>query len=1149
MRRAPRKFPARSALSHQGTGAGYSLLTVLMLLTLLGIAMGGLLFFITQAARTSGAMIERRRTFYACDGMSRQIMTLSQKFLERNTLEDVPESIMEAELRRDLRPNVPAGFIVNDSDLEVPEKPLPSPVPVETITNGPFAGLQAKIQTIDIRLQASKNGTVCRTEQSISLGRIALFQFFVFADLPLLDVVPPVGESMFLRGRIHTNGRMCLGGAPFSVAASNTPFAVRLDSRVTAVERVLQASLPGCQLGGPGEAGIVNFRAPGEQGLGPDRLFNPAAFDPLRALESSGCPDGRPGPLCTGGWRSYAVAHWLGRVQDFDHQVSELTLPVDPPVRHAQLGWAANGGPVTQQMTIGSSRPNTRFLVEPELTNDPVGFARNKMAHKAQLRIIDGVWYVKDPGDNNDPNFDGDDGPWPGIPIWSDHPGEFRTGTPAMTREGVEGGGSGPGRAGSGLEVGQSDIRADLVERADADPRLENANWARRLTMNNVPPTPRRFSYYAFVDRSQAQADNDRATPVLEPRGAGLQWGRVCRTEFVVDVGPVTRCETDPPAVVSYGAISPVQLTPVSSTNQVYWQPGFRFTNRDFNGRTKHGKGNDTGWCGGSTNSGVGDDIRNSQTASAIPMPVRGSDDGNLIFADFPLAGSPLPSAGTSVAVVGGSLPNIGTVCNNDNETQARRRARLALLEGTRTGFVDTNNHPGDSRLRTPAQEKILPINFDIHAFQEALADRTPGELGSYFCSSCLWKTFNGSVFITNTWKGSMLGAPVFPDGEAAPPPDPQGGMIDPNQPRAQNETQSTTSPLPYPLCSAASDEPLADGAHAQLVNHRFVDADDVTSGFTPPYTGNGIARPFARQFPAGQPRPPTSLSPPEASSTITPPDVLNPSPSRALVGSFSIPDCNLYSLTSATAPFARARPTAVRVINARVMNRNANLCGPNQNQPCLPELSTATGASASAEGRLQNGLNFITNVPIYVVGDVNQTSEVNNVQTGVKATDWVPFMIAADTVTTLSNAWDDDLSRWQVSTDDGRLASGALSIIRPATSTRYHMLLLTGINAAGAFGASGIQTLAQTGGGLPNAMRLMENWDANDATHLLRGALVLGWNPVYTQWRVGNVNRRSYLPPLIRDWQFDRHLNATINQPPDSPVFDVAAVRSWRRE
>ena len=141
--------------------------------------------------------------------------------------------------------------------------------------------------------------------------------------------------------------------------------------------------------------------------------------------------------------------------------------------------------------------------------------------------------------------------------------------------------------------------------------------------------------------------------------------------------------------------------------------------------------------------------------------------------------------------------------------------------------------------------------------------------------------------------------------------------------------------------------------------------------------------------------------------------------------------------------------------------------------------------------------------------------------------------MVAADTITTMSNAWDDNFSRWAVQTDDNALQTPGGFDIRPAASTRFHMLLLTGINAAGTFTGNNITSFGSSGGGLPNAMRLMENWNTEAAIHTFRGAIVLGWSPVYTHFRVAPVSRGTYVPPRLRDWQFDRHLNATINQPP----------------
>jgi len=1114
------------------------MLMVLLLLGLLGVAMGGLLAIVLGGAQTSGAMIERRRTFYACDGMGRQLAALGQGFLSRNTLEDVPESQMQAELRSFLPRITPPGFETRPEDLVIPERPLLDPQPLEMITTGPFAGLEVKLQTIEMRFEARREGTgaVCRAEQTLSLGRIALFQFFVFADLPLIEIAT-LNDPVLMRGRMHANGRFCLSGAPVTANPFFTgDHAVRLDTRITAVERILHGADGRCGFGG-GDVGIVGNRAPGSQVAGaPDRLFDERVLSPLTLRGQSGCIDA----TCPGGWRSFALGRWIGRVQDTDHEVQELTLPVDPPVRFTHLGWAADGRTVLQQMTASSSRPNNRFLVEPVLAGrDPAGFSRNKLADKAQIRIIDGVWYVKDPGANNSPAQVVDDGPWPGIPIWSDHPGEFTTAVPAMGREGVEGT--------SPLQVGQSDIRRALEESADG--RLANAKWSRRAPLR-ASPTPRRFSFYGFVDRDQADGVGAR----LQPRGPGLQFGRVLNPSGDLDV--------DPPAVVSYGAIIPVALD-AGDADSTYWFPGVRLTDNrlpsDRDDPTAP-RPSSVGFCGGRSDAGAIpgiDDVGDNDLAPAVPRPfLRVSTDSGTVDVPtgFPAPGSPLPGDGATLTYQSGAEGwERGRLCERDSNTlQFRRRMRLALLESTRTGFKDTHSH-SDTRFANPnpPQEDILPLNVNLHALQEALADKTPGELGSYFCEGCLWERFNGTIWVGNTWRGSMLSLP-FPDGAAAPPPSPvvdDIGILGRRraQPKAPNEGRSTTGPLPYPLCGADSDESAT--ALAQVVGHRFLEADEViatsgalASGFAAPFAQNGVLDRFERGVDA--PTRPTLMSPPEpapVAPAVLPDDIVAPPPG-GMVTTFTVPDCRRYSLVDG--PFAAVRPTAVRLINGRSLNFNARRCGNAGNQRCHPELSSARNGG---EGQLEDGLNFVTNVPLYIVGDVNRTSEIERVQTGRKATDWIPFMVAGDTVTTLSNSWSDHGSRWGVNTADGRLRIG-LNPIREASSTQYHMLVLTGLAASGVFvGPKDVRNVGTSGGGLTGAMRLMENW--SDAVHRFRGSLVLGWMPVYTQWRQDRPDVRSYRPPGLRDWQFDQHLNATVNQPPDSPVFDVTALRSWRRE
>ncbi len=1119
---------------------------VMMLLGLLGIAVGGLMAAIVNGAQTSGNMIDRRRTFYACDGMGRQLAALGQAFLSRNTLEDVPESQMQAELRAFLPRITPPGFESNPSDLVIPEKPLADPQPSEMITTGPFSGLQVKLQTIDMRFEARRtaSGAVCRAEQTLSLGRIALFQFFAFADIPLLELSPPLGDVVFLQGRIHTNGRTCLGGAPAATGLVRGDHAVRLDSRITAVDRIHHAADARCGFGG-GDVGILGARAPGQQIRGePDRLFDDRLLDPLRLNGQSGCFNG---PGCPGGWRSFALGRWLGRVQDRDHEVQELTLPVDPPVRFTQLGWAADGRTFLQQMTASSSRPNNRFLVEPVLTTrDPPGFSRNKIADKAQIRIIDGVWYLKDPGENNDVDETDDDGPWPGIPIWSDHPGEYTTNTPEMTKEGVEG--SEP------IQVGQSDIRRALETGRRAletgeDSRLENAKWSKRRAIG-ASPTPRRFSHYAFVDRSQAQT----AGPSLDPPGMGLQFGRVKRC---TTAGNCLGLDVDPPAVISYGAIAPIRLP----GGLPYWVPGVRFTDTREDFERNNGNGPTPGFCGGRSDAGSPrfiDEVRHNDIHAVLPPPTQrfetSTESGTVVSfreTGFPSPNSPLPSDGSGVAYAPGNDGwEQGAICRTSSDVDFRHRMRLALLESARTGFRDTNHHSDTAFANSsPSQTDVLPLNFNLHALQEALADRTPGELGSYFCASCLWKSFNGIIYVSNTWRGSMLSLP-FPDNRAAPPPSP---LVDDRgisgvtpQPRIPRDDHSTTGPLPYTLCAANSDESTT--ALAQVVGHRFLEADELQApngslqiSFTMPYVQNGAGGQMHRNIVVPSR---ASLSPTESAPL---PSDLVMAPTGGLKGTFVIPNCQAYSTVNG--PLAGARPTALRLINGRTINFNASKCGPNRNQECQPQLSaSATGDAVSAVGKLSDGLNVISNVPVYIVGDMNNTSEIDEVQTGKKATDWIPFMIAGDTITTLSNGWSDEGSRWNVSTADFAMSKEFGKGPRVAQSTTYNMLLLTGLPGGGVFTGPGtVAPVGATSGGIIGGMRLMEDW--RERVHRFRGSIVLGWMPVYTQWRVDRPSARSYVPPGLRDWRFDQHLNATVNQPPNSPVFDVTALRSWRRE
>lgn len=345
----------------------------------------------------------------------------------------------------------------------------------------------------------------------------------------------------------------------------------------------------------------------------------------------------------------------------------------------------------------------------------------------------------------------------------------------------------------------------------------------------------------------------------------------------------------------------------------------------------------------------------------------------------------------------------------------------------------------------------LLPINFDVAAFQHALATTTAGELGSYFPGDLAdpddtRRKFNGIVWITSTWFNSSKGRSSATERAAIVPP--QGARADAGQLgaivspalAAQSAEQQA---LPYPLCADTGGATLATG--------------------------------------------------------------------------FTVPACASYKFNS-TAPSAtdmkNARPTALRIYNARNVNVEA-----------------AVDAPDIAVGRLPRGLSIVSNLPTFLLGDVN-TSSIPEPATDPQ---WVPFLVGGDMVYLLSNNWDDARSSW------GMSMSVASGVRRLPVETTFNTSILAGWNTTPTTDSS----FGYWSGGLHNFPKFQEDWSSVKAR--IRGSMVVGWNSVYVQWPFHCCSTISYSAP-IRDWGFDRHLDTLLNQPPGAPLFDVNATRSWSR-
>lgn len=1047
----------RHRLSSSSSRRGYALVIVLMVLALLSVGLGTFFALQTSSAKITGNLLERRRVFYACDGISRAATVLAQNYAltappttsaliteictrggggccaaqkaggscapgdpkaEITMLTSPPGGDGPSAL-----PNiVPPGFKIMDLefrslvDVCVVDDDCGSGTcvggrcrTVAPLSSGPFAGMVARQDTVSIGVLAEHRATTkfrCSTLQTLTLGKIAMFQFFLFSDAAITDW-HPAGARVQTAGRVHVNGDLHLNGN------------LKLQ-RLSATGDLRVFDAPGVACLGDGCSSTARLAIVDEPDFG--LPAEPTDFAVFTRADAS--------------WRQDALDTWRGNVLDNAHGVPRLQLPL-PQKPDVQRGYDANNAIIANTNAAG---PNTRLLVDPVRAGDPAGVVSQKFAAKSDIRIINGVWYINTPGSI-----------WPGTPIWSDH-GTYVTSAVADLV--------------GGRRAGQMELRIDR-------------GWGATYT-------PRRFSYYAMKAGTDQLIFDDAAASTVR-------------------------------AVVSYGALF---RETSRGEHAPSWRPGVR---------TLRAADADS-WC------------------EAFPSAAGAIDISHAMLDALALDTASTPCASPSVLT--------------GNSTFGRAAGVLAATRsGFRDGFAEhhlcsttdrSSDNPdcdGDDRRAA----NVMPMNIDIGALQQALADTTTGELGSYFCApggSCLMgRPFNGILYISNPWPGSEHGYGV--DGGGGVPADMPAPVVDSDTVvdgvtvgAVQDDEHpgvvgnwTTTGPLPL----------LRNNPNQPVVNRNARRDDEV------------LALPYALCSDKTAPAVPQGM-PGSALST------------RGYV--FRRPLCGVEPTQPTT------WITGVRMINARVVNNRvaaitppaAMVDGASAIKPYtladaeaqLPDFVNDKGVTVKPVGKLPTGLSLITNNPLYVVGDVNITSAAFD-KTGTSP--WVPVLLGADTIHPLSNAWDDRRSRWAVSTGSDQLRTGKIARVsssadtvgtrvadggtpRAAQVTRYYMQLLSGW---------GEPVVGAPVAGVDDFPLLHENWSdggpacggsaafSGGCPSIIAGSFAIGFNRVYTRWPFADhpdITRA----PARRDWSFDVHLNDLTKQPPGAPLFDVSAVKQWRR-
>ncbi len=469
---------------HQSNGS--ALIVVLMCLMGITFLTTAAFYHFTAVSTSMQATAAKQKTFYFADGLRSTLVAISQDYLSNtpHPTEDELKGILANELKTIL----PSDYTVADLDVNLVVTEMAIPIP-----SGNFSGMNAPQTRVEFKFTATRNtGTDSSSanyiDAEISLAKISMFQFTYFLDLDYADWTS--GTGMQVGGRVHSNGDICLA------SSGTTVF-----QQITSAGRIMHAFDPRCRV--PfGNGNYTNiYIATGPNFAAPAKLN----FTGNTAQSGdNGCTN------CDGksvGWKTYALSRWNGNVQDHDTSgIQPLKLPTPSGV-NVQAG--ADGPDVInvvakgmndyfEARSNGGKNPNTRFVVDPELLTDSKEVRAQKFSSQSDIRVIDGIWYLNS-------------GSWPGVPIWSDHPGHFvdTYGKPA----------------------GQDDISAHW-------------GWA---------SLPKGFSYYGYDTTSKSILGN----PGIISYGSMINNASVLSPGYWIDAGLPTPCS--PVGFLPASAATPLQ--------------------------------------------------------------------------------------------------------------------------------------------------------------------------------------------------------------------------------------------------------------------------------------------------------------------------------------------------------------------------------------------------------------------------------------------------------------------------------------------------------------------------------------------------------------------------------------------------------------
>jgi hypothetical protein len=354
-------------------GRGYILTLVLAIGVVITIGIGTMLMYLSSANRTTGRLKANRGCFYAVDGANRDISRLLVDELGKRDSSKVLGSDLKETLQVHFGYGGYGGIMVPgyripdfaaDVDVSDAAAELAGSVP-----SGLLEGLSGFRREFRFALRVERVATrnVCEASQAIEALRVPISNFAYFASqnaeiqprLATSFTIPTGNSSSSVSSVAYVNGDLC------GNTRTRLPRTLLTGSVTTACS---------------GEAPV--FRHCVDSSCSADLLVAAAKSRVQTNLK------GQP-PL----------------LADIANVVPKLLFAFDPPV--ARVGRDAEGATVSNDGTM-------RFMMDPPRALENEEARRKRIGARADIRIIDGVVYLKNLADPE---------AWPGIKVHSDHRG------------------------------------------------------------------------------------------------------------------------------------------------------------------------------------------------------------------------------------------------------------------------------------------------------------------------------------------------------------------------------------------------------------------------------------------------------------------------------------------------------------------------------------------------------------------------------------------------------------------------------------------------------------------------------------------------------------------------------------------------------